>query len=835
MNCKKNLLFLFFILSCSIEIFGQEIVVKAKNEPLSQVLTNIIKEFDINISFDHYALSKFTITKSAVYTSPEIAVQNLIIGFPLEFENKDGVIVIYPKSVTVTKPKSFLLSGRVLDRMSNEPLPYSHIIINGRGTISDLAGSFSYSTTEDSVFVVKISHLGYYIVDTLLFPGNELQLYLTPSIVGLTEIEIKDQYTETATQIGEQAGLMKLNNKIAGFLPGFGDNSIFNLLRLQPGILASGEQTNELNIWGSYAGQSKVIFDGFTVYGLKNFNDNISSFNPLITKDMEVFKGGYDAKLGDRVGGIVNITGKNGNMLKPSFILTINNMTMSGLIEIPVHKTGSIVVAFRHTYYNLYNSEDMSSVLNRNNDADTTNDVNINIVPDYIFRDINIKYSAIVNKTDLFYISLYGGNDKFSYNFEEPYKNIVFFKETEEKNTQIGASVFYGKVWKKGNTSNFLASYSELESRFSDNFQIRFPRINFVNQRILDNAANSIGEYTLENDNRYAINQTHRLEFGLGYKYNQVKLLEDTFNVNRTNIKQSAGRLNLYLQDNMALGEKVNFKIGGRMNYVFNLSRFYFEPRLSVSVDAGRFWKVNAAWGKYNQFITKSSVVDENENYHYIWTVCNNDDIPVLAADHFVLGLAMHKETFIFSIEGYYKYTTGLTRFRYSQQFKIKDVFTGQSRTYGADVLVKKDIGRHSAWVSYSLSKTEELFEYSKDQNYRPSPQDQLHELKLALLLNFDPFYFSSDYVYGSGFPPTNQQQNSGADLSYSRWDVSFIYKFLNKKLKGEIGLSILNVLNTENIKYESFERIPNYQTNNINIYTEAMPFTLALYFKMSL
>lgn len=836
MNCKRCLLLLFFLFSCSTYFFGQEIVVHANNEPLNQVLTRIIGQDDFNISFDDELLSKYRITQSATYSSPEVAVKNLIKNLPLEYENKDGVLIIYPKPEISAKAQTYLLSGRILDRISYEPLPYSHVIINGRGTVTDLTGTFSYSTNEDSIFSVKISHLGYYIVDTILQPGHDLQLFLTPSIIGLTEIEIKNKYPETAMQIGEQAGLMKLNSKIASFLPGFGDNSVFNLLRLQPGILASGEQTNELIIWGSYPGQSEVLFDGFTVYGLKNFNDNISAFNPMMTKDMEIFKGGYDARLGDRVGGIVNITGKNGNTQKPSFIFNINNMTISGLVEIPIHKTGSIVVAIRHTYYNLYSSEDMSSVLNRNNDADTTNDVEINIVPDYIFRDMNIKYSTTIHKTGLFYVSLYGGNDKFSYNFEEPYKNIVFYKETEEGNTQFGGSAFYGKVWEKGNTSNFLASYSNLETKFSDNFQIRFPRINYINQRILDNSANSTGEYTFENDNRYALNQTHRLEFGISYKYNLVSLVEDTFNINMIDINQAGDRMNFYLQDNMALGKKVTLKLGGRMDYAFNLSKFYFEPRASISVDVGRFWKVNAAWGIYNQFITKSSVVDENGNFRYIWTICNNEDIPVLAANHYVLGIAMHKETFIFSLEGYYKNVTGLTRYRFFRQLNIQEIFNGKSRTYGADVMLKKDFGRHSAWIAYTFSKTEELFDYFKQQTYKRSPQDQRHELKLALLLNFNPFYFSSDYVYGSGFPAVANQQNSAeSDLTYSRWDVSFIYKFLSKKLKGEIGISLLNVLNTKNVKYASFERIPNAQANNINIYTDAIPFTPALYFKLSL
>jgi hypothetical protein len=165
----------------------------------------------------------------------------------------------------------------------------------------------------------------------------------------------------------------------------------------------------------------------------------------------------------------------------------------------------------------------------------------------------------------------------------------------------------------------------------------------------------------------------------------------------------------------------------------------------------------------------------------------------------------------------------------------LREIFIGQSRTYGADLMIKKDFGKHSAWISYTLCRTEELFDYFQSDEYRRAPQDQLHEIKLALLLNFDPFFFSSDYVYGSGFPyATEQQLADQTDLTYSRWDASFIYKFLDRKVKAEIGLSVLNLLNTQNIKYETFEQIPANQVNAVNIYSEAIPITPTLYLKIT-
>ena len=141
---------------------------------------------------------------------------------------------------------------------------------------------------------------------------------MTPSVIALEEIVVEGSRVARSIETGTSPGISRMNHKIAYYLPGNGDNSIFNLLRLQPGILAAGEQSADFIIWGSYEGQSQVLFDGFTIYGMKNFNDNISAVNPYMAKDIKVMKGAYGAEYGERVGGIVDITGVDGNRLSPS-------------------------------------------------------------------------------------------------------------------------------------------------------------------------------------------------------------------------------------------------------------------------------------------------------------------------------------------------------------------------------------------------------------------------------------------------------------------------------------------------------------------------------------
>jgi len=826
---------IFILLICSLKLSAQKVSLSINQMPLNKVLTKLIDDYNAAISFDDRALSKYLVSADKTFNNSEQAVKYLIIGLPLEMEISGGVIIVFKKSGEV-KNREWTISGRIVERGSGEPLPYSNIVVNDNGTVSDLMGNFSFTSKKDSVFNLKVSYLGYYIKDTVLYSSKNVRINLSPASIGLSEVEIKNQMVDNSGQYGMKAGMVKLNQRVANFLPGYGDNAVFNLLRLQAGILASGEQTNGLIIWGSYEGQSKVVFDGFTIYGLKNFNDNISSFNPLMAKDIEVYKGGYDASMGDRVGGIVKVNGKMGSIDKTRFEFTANNMTLNAIVEIPIRKKSSLLFAFRNTYYELYDQNDFSSLLRRNTDNNSNND--LTVVPDYRFRDMNIKYSTRFGKNDdLFYVSFYGGIDRFSYNIDEVFTKVNFIKESSENNTQSGASAFYGKQWSAKSRTNFTLSYSSIRSEFSDNLKIIPANISNTKVKEDKQTDNRLNESSLKIDNIFNINKYHSIETGAEILSNRMILVEDTFNINYLNQEQNSPRLNLYFQDNILISNKISVKPGLRATHATLLKDIFLDPRISLKYQVTEKLKFNLAWGIYHQFVSHTSVLDENGNYRYLWTVADNEGVPVLSSQHYVLGANFIASGFTVNVEAYHKKTEGLTRFIRSVKYNIEDVFTGKSRTYGIDFLLKKNFGVHSFWVSYSLSKTEELFTYFLNQQYRLSPQDQRHEIKVAGLLNFDPFFVSGDYVYGSGFPDYiyEMNQSSVAEQTYSRLDVSVIYKFLNRKLKGEVGLSVLNVLNHKNFKMSNFERIPTDQTNTVNVYAEAIPFTPTLFLKIYL
>ena len=830
---NKFILLLFITLS-SVQIIAQEkIEVDCTDKPLNELLIEWRELYNMQFSFDDELLSQFVISKTESYASADLAISDILKGLPLSYQKNNNTYIVYKKKIIV-HASTYLLSGKIIEKGTGEPLPFSHVAVNEFQTITDIKGTFT-NTFNDSVFHVKASHLGYYKLDTILIGTHFHTIELTPSFVGLPEIKVTNNIVEKSAQVGEKSGLIKLNHQIADYLPGNGDNSVFNLLKLQPGVTASGENPNDLILWGSSEGTSIVQFDGFTIWGLKNLNDNISAVNPYMVKSIDVNKGGYDATYSDFIGGIVDIYGRNGNRLKPSFHFFINNQTINSMLELPVGKKSSLVAAYRQNYYDLLSSNDVH--IQEVNNIDRFNwEYNR---PDYTFKDLNIKYTFQGDNGDLFYISALGGGDDLEINaqrdstYNRPNGNLSIREKLDvsEKTNQFGASAFYGKTFSPAYSSSLKLSYSFYDNDYSvrsfrtirDNERLRYSR----------DATNEILEIKGNWQNSFQINRNHDIESGLSFIQNNTMLKEQLNNATNIDLISHASRVVFYAQDEINLMKDLRLTAGIRVNYPTHIKNTNIDPRIALSFKPGLF-KLNASWGMYHQYIVRTSIMDEDNRIRYAWYVGGYNNVPILKSQHAVLSAAYTTNNFLFSLDTYYKENSNLTRYiQFSQAGYISD---GQSKSYGLDVYVKKDFNGHSIWTSYSLGRTEEWYDYFADKTYRRAPQDQTHEFKIAGLLNLGSIHASASYIYGSGFPLfTDNIKYEYVEQDYNRVDVSLIYQFKAQHFGGEIGLSILNLLNTDNVKYNSFQLLPIDEFNTVLVNEEAMKFTPLLHLKIDI
>jgi hypothetical protein len=391
--------------------------------------------------------------------------------------------------------------------------------------------------------------------------------------------------------------------------------------------------------------------------------------------------------------------------------------------------------------------------------------------------------------------------------------------------------------WNNGSLLKFSGSYSIFEKVAYEQNETENTRTG--RKKITKNISseNNVDEISLQAEQDFSLRNGNKLIAGIGFIDNHVQLYRKNFDTEIIKLNTQSPRVYTFLQGEFPVTGFLNVKSGIRLVYSGQTKKWYPEPRFAASLNITEELKVNASWGLFNQFLAKTSVVDSSYNFSYFWANSDGISIPVLHAQHWVAGISYNYKGFTFSTEGYFKTTHGINRFYNGYKHLSRGFYQGEGRSYGLDLYLKKEYKNNMAWISYTLSRTEEHYPFFFKEYWRLAPHHQTHELKLAAIINFSSFYFSANFVYGSGFERYSIETDDGIrlDQDYKRLDAALVYKIPFNRIKSEVGVSVLNVLNTENIKYSNLRRATVDEINLVGIYAEAVPFTPAIFLKIEL
>ncbi|WP_321345579.1 TonB-dependent receptor [uncultured Draconibacterium sp.] len=830
----KNLQLLLLLLF-TFTVQAQSVHLNYKNQSLDNVLLDFRDDYGIKLSFSNNQLSKYKITINKDFSNAKEALDFLLLNKPLTLQKIGDVYIISQQ--LAPPPKQYTLSATVFDQISGERLPYAHLLVNNRQLTSGQNGSFSASSKTDSLFHIQVKYLGFSVFDTTLTASGHYKLGLQPLVYELDEIEVNSMLATHKSGAGDLPGTIRLNSFVSNYLPGNGDHSVFNLLRLQPGILAAGEQSADLLIWGSYEGQSKLLFDGITLFSMKNYNDNISTINPLMVKDLKVQKGGYGVDYTGRVGSIIDVTGKDGNRYKPSAVLNINNQTINAMASVPVIKNkASLMVAMRQTYYQLYDKSSVTFGTGRNGNSN----IDRTLYPDYNLRDFNVKFSGELDPSTTYKINYLRSKDDFIYSLNLDGTQSNFIYDDSEHNRQFGWSAEINHSWLNGMKSLFRISGSDLNKNVDNQQQIGggsgsggpFPsrRPGEYQTTLNDQINNQIKELDLVLENQVQITPAHNIKTIVGIKHQQTVYGEDSLNINLHQIDNEHTVLNARVADSWSVTPKLNVNLGLLFEHVLDYNQNYWQPRLSFKYQLSDNLNASLAYGKYTQFVTQLPQIDDFDNIRYFWMTVNtpNNRIYAQKATHKVAGLNYNLNGFKVDVNVFQRNITGLTRFNdYSYNSAI---YSGESNSKGVDVLVSQTFKHLNYWLAYTYSKTMEHFDYFANDDFQRALHDQRHELKAALIYQLNKWHLSANFVYGSGFPDLLDESILN---DYQRLDIALNRSFSYRMLDFNAGFSILNILNRQNIKYDNFYRLED-EEGEITLHANAVPFTPTLYFNMS-
>lgn len=802
---------------------AQELHISASGIPLSEVFYSLRDRYDLQFVFSPDVLDSCIVDLHQNFSTAKSAIAVLTDNCNLNYEYKNGVFYIKSraKQDASQKPSNYLFRGIVRDRESGESLPSALLVYENISLSTNDRGYFAWRST-DSLVHVHIRYLGYAPLDTTLSFRPHHEIYLSPNTALFATIEVdakEDSMTLYDSAIDKMAAV-RLNHQVSRFLPGNLGNGIYNMLRLQPGIMASGEQSDNFTIWGSYDGQSPVYFDYIRLYSMSGLSESQSLIHPLMIKEVKIQKGGYGVAYGNSVGGVIEVLGKEGNVDRFSADLQANNQAISAYTNVPITDEAVLQLAYRKTFKDPININRVERRKFRNLES---------FVPEESFDDFNIKFRTEIQNKGLLQANYLQSREDYSYEYTHNGEQLKYTESTINTEIQRGASLSYHHAMNNGGNSLTVCSGSTLGRDHSFYNHTETVEPGSEDMEIDSRIGSNISEWRMLHKYTLPLQNRQQWEFGLEYVNNQAQYENDNKYIGTPRFVNQASRWSLLAEDRWEVSSKLGLKLGLRADYLTLGNKWFVQPRAQLQYLVNARVSLHAAIGTYRQYLAKVNIYDASNSIFSLWEILNTEIQDPTSSHHYVLGIETQYMDWHFRLESFVKNSNniyGFFQIPESQRF-VRRKWNANSQ--GIDLHVKKNIAKHECSLAYTYTSVNENIDRRTASVSRTAPHSQTHELKLMAIFDFHPLYFSSNFVHGSGLSFT-RFLNNDEPIPYNRLDLGIMHQINLAASVVQVGLSLQNALNASNIKY----------TNTINrpdrgyALPEALPFTVLINLGMS-
>lgn len=663
-----------------------------------------------------------------------------------------------------------IISGYISDKTSGERLIGTNIyeIESLIGTITNNYGFYSLSLPKGPVWVM-VSYLGYksVLLDFDLVKDTTISFVLEPSSSEIEEITIiatNRSNLETTQMSMIDIPVEKFKN-----LPVLlGEADVMKIIQLLPGVQSGTEGSTGIYVRGGGPDQNLFLLDGVPVYNASHLFGFFSVFNPDAVKSVQLYKGGFPARYGERLSSVVDIRMKEGNEKETHGSFSTGIIASKLSLEGPLIKNkSSYIISGRRTYIDIL-SMPFQTAANKNYDSKTYGG--------YYFYDLNGKVNYKFSDKNRVFLSAYLGSDK------------AYLKDTYKSDYSNNPDDWYeskekiGLGW--GNIISALRWNYLINNRLFSNTTITYSRYNFdidneFTEKKLNSNENSrdyfryysgIQDFTTKVDFDYFPSGSHSIKFGAAWTYHNFKPGVTSFSFDSEDIESMldtifgnqsifAREYVAYIEDKISISSRISMN-AGLHTAAFNVqdtAYFSFQPRISLLFMAGKKISFKASYSKMSQFVhllTTSSVNLPTD----LWLPVTRKLLPPVA-HQFALGAnsSMFRH-FDVSLELFYKTMDNLIEYKEGAGFTgtgkgwESKVERGKGKAYGAEVLIEKTKGKTTGWLGYTLSKTDREFENLNFGKVFPAKYDRRHDVSLAITHKFNEKRdIGLVWVYGTG------------------------------------------------------------------------------------
>lgn len=749
------------------------------------------------------------------------------------------ISILYSKA---DESKSYSISGHIKDSESGEVMIGASVFIEELkiGTVTNLYGFYSISLPAGRYNIVY-SYVGYHAHhDTLIVDSD-----LTFDVELVRRRELLQPFVITEDKKSEnivstEMGSIKIDSRTIEKIPALlGEVDVIKAIQLMPGVQFAGEGISGFSVRGGTKDQNLVLLDEAPIFNASHLLGFFSVFNNDAIKEVKIYKGDMPSKYGGRLSSVLEIHQKDGNMKRFEGKGGIGTISSRFTFEGPlIEDRSSFIISGRRSYADLFLKLSQREELKNNK---------------LYFYDLNTKINLIANSKNRLFISAYSGRDVV---ILSPSRDRTPFRMGWGNNT---FTMRWNHLFSPKLFANFSLIYSKYDYRLGidDNVQ-GFEWVSMMKN------------HSFKGDFVYYHNPENTISFGLQSIYHDfwpglARGRGDETIFGELKIPDAkALEHGFYVSNEQKISDNITFEYGVRYSYFQNIgpgtvynfddefktvdSTVYkrgkvfnsyggWEPRVSLVVQINDASSVKSSYNRTMQYIhlaSNSTIGSPLDVY-----MPSSPNILPQSADQISIGYYRNffNNSIEASVEFYYKQMDNQVDFKDHAELILNPQIEGEVRiaegeAYGMELLFRKQYGKLTGWMSYTLSRSERTSEWINNGKPYLSPYDRTHDFSIVASYQLNEMLsFAATWVYASGAPvtfptgrfiygnvvaPVYSDRNSYRLPPYHRLDLGVTYEPKNKKnrrWKNSWNFSVYNAYNRHNpfvINFVTSENDPN-------------------------
>ncbi len=686
------------------------------------------------------------------------------------------------------------LKGRVIDGVSNEPLPFVNVIVSGTaiGSITDMDGNFILTGLTPGFVRVEASFIGYR-------RAVSSEVEVTAARINSIEIQMEEQ-REQIEEVTVTASPFRKTEESPVSLRTIGigeiekspgaNRDISKVIQSFPGVQSTPAYRNDVIIRGGGPSESRFYLDGVEVPFINHFATQGASGGPVgiinadFLREVNFYSGAFPANRGNALSGVLEFFQIDGNREKLKFQGTLGASEVAATFDGPLGDKTTFVFSARRSYLQL-----LFSVLE------------LPFLPNFTDMQFKVR-SRLDKKNELTFIGL-GAFDVFDLNLgiKNPDEQQQFILSQIPVNEQWNYTL--GAVYKHFRTNSFqtlVLSRSHLNNRaykYLDNDD------SSEDNKILNYTSEEIeNKLRLENSSRF---DGYRLNFGANLDlvtYTNSTQQQRFYGDGILNVDYNTSldliKWGLFAQASKNIfNERLSLSFGVRAdanNYSISMNNLLHQlsPRFSASYNLTGTWSLNFNTGRYYQLPPYTSL-----GFQQNGTLVNKENnLKYISADHLIGGIEFRpQQTVLFTVEGFWK---GYKDYPYSVKDGIslankgadfgvlgdeEVVSESEGRAYGAEFQARVNAtGGFNFNLSYTLVRSEFL---NGSEEFIPTGWDSRHLLNLTTTTELKRNWRVGGrwrFVGGLPYTPYNLERSAMVEA----WNLSgapyFDFERLNSK-----------------------------------------------------